>query len=68
MIKQPVLENPQLRLRPLKRSDASAIQKAASAQKIADTMISLPHPYPEGEAARYRLGAFAGGTELLAEG
>ena len=53
MIKQPVLNTSRLRLRPLKLSDASAIQKAASARKIADTMISLPHPYPEGEAKRY---------------
>ena len=53
MIEQPVLKTPRLLLRPLKLSDASAIQKAASARKIADTMISLPHPYPPGEAERY---------------
>ncbi len=53
MIEQAVLKTPRLRLRPLKLSDASAIQKAASARKIADTMISLPHPYPPGEAERY---------------
>ena len=53
MIEQPVLKTLRLRLRPLKLSDASAIQKAASARKIADTMISLPHPYPAGEAERY---------------
>jgi RimJ/RimL family protein N-acetyltransferase len=48
-----VLETPRLRLRPLELSDASAIQKAASAREIADTMISLPHPYPAGEAERF---------------
>jgi len=53
MIEQPVLKTSRLRLRPLKLSDASAIQKAASARKIADTMISLPHPYPAGEAELY---------------
>lgn len=53
MIEQPVLETPRLRLRPLELSDTSAIQKAAGAREIADTMISLPHPYPVGEAARY---------------
>ena len=53
MIEQPVLETPRLRLRPLERADVSAIQKAASAREIADTMISLPHPYPAGEAERY---------------
>ena len=53
MIEQPVLKTPQLRLRPLELSDALVIQKAASVRKIADTMISLPHPYPAGEAERY---------------
>lgn len=50
-----VLETPRLRLRPLDLSDASAIQKAAGAREIADTMISLPHPYPAGEAERYAI-------------
>ncbi len=55
MIEQAILTTPRLRLRlrPLKLSDAAAIQKAASARIIADTMISLPHPYPPGEAERY---------------
>ena len=53
MIDQHILRTKRLQLRPLKLSDASAIQKAASARKIADTMISLPHPYPPGEAERY---------------
>ena len=48
-----VLETPRLRLRPLELSDASAIQKAAGAREIADTIISLPHPYPAGEAERF---------------
>lgn len=53
MIEQPVLETARLRLRPLELSDSAAIQKAASVREIADTMISLPHPYPAGEAKRY---------------
>ena len=53
MIEQAILKTRRLRLRPLKLSDALAIQKAASVRKIADTMISLPHPYPPGEAERY---------------
>jgi RimJ/RimL family protein N-acetyltransferase len=53
MIDQPILETPRLRLRPLELSDTSAIQKAAAGREIADTMISLPHPYPAGEAERY---------------
>lgn len=53
MIEQAVFETLRLRLRPLELSDALEIQKAACKREIADTMISLPHPYPEGEAKRY---------------
>ena len=53
MIEQPVLETPRLWIRPLDKFDASAIQRAAGAREIADTMISIPHPYPANEAKRY---------------
>ena len=53
MTKQPVLETPRLRLRPLEDSDRPAIQQAAAARAISDTMISIPHPYPVDEARRY---------------
>jgi RimJ/RimL family protein N-acetyltransferase len=53
MIEQPVLETARLQLRPLEESDTAAIQNAAGAREIADTMISIPHPYPAGEAGRY---------------
>ncbi len=53
MIELPVIETQWLRLRPLEISDTSPIQKAAGVRAIADTMISLPHPYPAGEAKRY---------------
>jgi len=53
MIEQPVLETLRLQLRPVELSDTLEIQKAAGIREIADTMISLPHPYPEGEAERY---------------
>ena len=53
MVEHPVLDTPRLRLRPLERADASEIQKAAGVREIADSMISLPHPYPVGEAERY---------------
>lgn len=52
-IRQPTLETPRLILRPLERADAASIQQAASAREVADTMISLPHPYLSGEAQRY---------------
>ena len=53
MIEQPVLETLRLQLRPLELSDTLEIQKTAGIREIADTMISLPHPYPIGEAERY---------------
>ena len=53
MIKQPVLETRRLLLRPLGLADKEEIQKSAGEREIADTMISLPHPYPEEEAERY---------------
>ena len=53
MIEQPFLETHRIRLSPLERSDVPAIQQAASVREIADTMISLPYPYPSGEAEQY---------------
>lgn len=40
-------------LRPLSIADAVSIQKLASDRQIADTTISILHPYPDGEAERY---------------
>ncbi len=53
MIERLTLETPRLRLRLLEKSDSTVIQRAACVREIADTMISLPHPYPAGEAERY---------------
>ena len=53
MIEKLVLETKRLRVRPIESFDQWDIQRAASAREIADTMISLPHPYPAGEADRY---------------
>ena len=53
MIEQPVLETLRLQLRPLEIYDTLEIQKTAGKREIADTMISLPHPYPNGGAERY---------------
>lgn len=49
----PILETERLILRSLSPQDAEAIQKLASDRKIADTTISIPHPYPDGEAEKY---------------
>jgi [ribosomal protein S5]-alanine N-acetyltransferase len=53
MLSQPILETNRLILRHLNPSDAPSIQEKASAKAIADTTISIPHPYPDGEAERY---------------
>lgn len=53
MLTQPTLETDRLILRPLSPSDAPSIQEKVSVRAIADTTISIPHPYPDGEAERY---------------
>ena len=53
MIEQAILETARLQLRPLELSDKLDIQRTACIREVADTMISLPHPYPVGEAERY---------------
>ena len=49
----PTLETERLKLRQLSVDDANSIQTLASNRQIADTTISIPHPYPNGEAERY---------------
>ncbi len=64
MLIQSTLETDRLLLRPLTDADASSIQAAASVRAVADTMISIPHPYPAGEAERYisrQMAAFKAG-------
>ena len=53
MFDQPTIETTRLLLRPLTQADAPSIQCFASAREVADTMISIPHPYPDGEAEQY---------------
>lgn len=53
MLTPSILETPRLRLRHIRFTDAPFIQSAASERSVSDTMISIPHPFPEGEAERY---------------
>lgn len=53
MIAQATLNTNRLVLRPLTFEDAPFIQTFASVRELADAMISIPHPYPNGEAQRY---------------
>ncbi|MGB3544634.1 GNAT family N-acetyltransferase [Rubrivirga sp.] len=49
----PTFQTERLTLRPVEAGDASAIGAVARLREIADTMISIPHPYPDGEAERF---------------
>ena len=42
-----------LQINTLSVSDAPSLQKVISVREIADTMISIPYPYPDGETQRY---------------
>lgn len=49
----PVLETVRLRLRPYAPADAPQLQRLADEKVIADTTLSIPHPYPIGAAAAW---------------
>jgi [ribosomal protein S5]-alanine N-acetyltransferase len=53
MLFQPTIETDRLILRPLTLMDAASLEKIASDREIANTTISIPHPYPDAEAERY---------------
>jgi RimJ/RimL family protein N-acetyltransferase len=53
MISQPILDTVRLRLRPFAPADAARLHELAGAREVADTTISIPHPYPEGLAAQW---------------
>ena len=52
MLTQLTLLSERLLLRPFHPHDENDLQHLASQHDIADTMISLPHPYPDGHAQR----------------
>ncbi|MGI8509052.1 MAG: GNAT family N-acetyltransferase [Gemmatimonadaceae bacterium] len=47
---QPDLVTARLRLRPFIPADAFAVQALAGAYEVANTTLTIPHPYPEGAA------------------
>jgi [ribosomal protein S5]-alanine N-acetyltransferase len=61
---QPTLETERLRLRPLRPEDAPAIARLAGKREIADTTISIPHPYSEEQAWEW----IAGNVGMFAKG
>lgn len=64
VIKQPTLETERLVLRPLTPKDAPNLARLAGRREIADTTISIPHPYSEQQARQW----LAGNVELCAKG
>ena len=50
---QPTLRTPRFVLRPFVPSDAPEVQRVAGTQSVADTTLTIPHPYPEGAAAAW---------------
>ncbi len=49
----PVLETARLRLRPFVPEDAPRLHELAGAREVADTTVSIPHPYPRELADRW---------------
>jgi ribosomal-protein-alanine N-acetyltransferase len=63
-MEQPVLVTRRLILRPFQMTDAADVQRLAGDAAIADTTLSIPHPYEEGMAETW----IASHAESLAQG
>ena len=53
MSSQPTLETARLILRPFVASDGPAVERLAGAREVAETTLTIPHPYPAGGAAMW---------------
>lgn len=49
-VDQPTLHTDRLVLRPFRLSDAPRVRELAGAREVAESTLTIPHPYPEGEA------------------
>ncbi len=59
MAEQPSINTARLLLRPWRPGDASPLQRLAGRREIADTMISIPHPFTAEYATKW-IGSHAG--------
>lgn len=64
MTEHPVIKTARLILRPWKADDASPLQRLAGRREIADTMVSVPHPFTQQYAEKW----IAGHAEAYARG
>lgn len=67
MTEHPTIATARLILRPWNTDDVAALQRLAGRREIADTMISVPHPFTEEHAKKWIAGhaeAFARGNAL----
>ena len=53
MADQPELRSKRLLLRPLTLRDAQTVQALAGVAAVADTTLTIPHPYPDGAAEEW---------------
>jgi RimJ/RimL family protein N-acetyltransferase len=68
MSQQPTLTTKRLLLRPFKLTDAKEVQRLAGDREIADTTLSIPHPYEDGMAEAWILkheGMFSEGKHAI---
>ncbi len=48
MMEQPILHTERLILRPFHREDGLRVEELAGKKEVADTTLTIPHPYPAG--------------------
>lgn len=53
MLAIPCLETPRLELRPFSPADAPEVHRLAGDRAVAETTLTIPHPYPAGAAGEW---------------